>query len=480
MAELQYDTISHYLFKDCERFLINYLKNSNGVNLPFLFREFVKFLGYDFGVVSKDKRLKSRLYMRLRRKLDSFSKRGYIELQKVDGFVWVKPVKGFIDLIINGEKLPQTLIRIHEDRAAARMILLKRKRLSLDDWRELSLCLRDYIHDVSQRCLVFYCPEEFVNDRWLFLPYQHRFMKRNLRKKLEEYDSIWSNASKYNKGIFITLTLNPKSYRNLLEASKLVSKLLNKFLWLLSRILGFRPCYICSFEPQKSGNPHIHLVIFGINEIPIIRKSKSDVVKFIVRYGNSEEFLSYMRKSLKRLSLGFEDINGLLSLVDSHFEEIYDKVNHFALTLRLERWGFGKIHYEYRIRKSKDGWVWANRRVKPRRCKTLNVQHYLRKYLRKTFSFSFNFDGDKLKVDNLRVSFYFASNKRFFTCSRVLLVKRDKRKVLVRWVFIGSFHFLEIPDWILLASGMEVFYDWFHDVFKFHKNASIITTTAIC
>lgn len=460
---VQYDI----LFKSFR--LIDRLKNVDCVNLPSLFKEYVKFLGYDFKSVSRNKKLYSRLYMKLRRKLIFLHKKGYIELKKIDGLIWILPKKGLIDLIINEVKFAQTLNRMHPLRGEARAILARKKRLSDSDWRDLNLILRDYIFDVSQKCLVFYSPEEFTSQKWLFLPYQHRFLKKRLKKKLKEYDLVWDNASsKFDKGIFVTLTLNPKSYSNLLEASKLSRKLFNKFMFLLSRNLGFRPVYICNFEPQKSGNPHIHLVIFGISEIPIISKSKKDVIRFILRHKDDKEFLEYMRKSLKRLRLSFKDVNDLLGLLDSHFDKIYDKVNHFALTLKLKTWGFGSIHYEYRIKRVNEGWVWASRRAKPRRCKTLNVQNYLKKYLKKTFSFTLNVKENKLILNGSRVAFYFASNKRFYTCSRVLLVKKvEKDKFFVKWVFIGTFYYLDIPDWIVEASGFYVVYDRFKERFKF-------------
>jgi len=258
----------------------------------------------------------------------------------------------------------------------------------------------DYIDDVGSRVIVLYNGRL---DRFKFLRYTHRFLKHRLREKLRAYDRVWDNASKkHNVGVFLTLTMAPKTYPNLYEASRRISEALNRLLSFLARRLGRRPEYIAVFEPQNSGNPHLHVVIFGVGRI--------------------------------------ED--------------------HFRLTPILVGHGFGFVHFEYKIIKKNGKWVWANPRFKPKACRTTDVQVYLRKYLSKTFNSikksSNSAWKQKLDLSSFKLAFYFASNKRFFTCSRSLMVKLNHRSSSGYWVYIGSFYWLEVPDFILLYARVTL------------------------
>ncbi|MEM2405831.1 MAG: hypothetical protein QXR05_11925, partial [Candidatus Methanomethylicia archaeon] len=222
-----------------------------------------------------------------------------------------------------------------------------------------------------------------------------------LLKKLEEYDSVFKNASeRHNVGVFLTLTMNPEVYPNLYEASVRIYKALNRLMSFLTRRLGFRPDYIAVFEPQDSGNPHLHVIIFGVERI--------------------------------------ED--------------------HYKLTKILVKHGFGYIHFEYKIRKVHGKWVWANRANKPENCKTIDVKDYLKKYLTKVFNTQFNgFTNWKqeISVSEVKLAYYFASNKRFFTCSRLLMIEREA-KVSYGWFFIGSWYWLDVPNWVLELANVTL------------------------
>jgi len=372
----------------------------SGVNLPLLFRFYLTSLGLDYENILKDRVLYDRLYKRLLRFIRFLEKENMVKVSKVDGLLWIEPTQKMVDLIDRFDKVKfkdfskREHGHMHDSRFDAFMVLRSKKSLEHDDWRELLACLSDYVEKTSKLALVFKHREE---DRYLLLHYTHRFLKRNIKKKLKEYDKVWSVASeRFDKGIFLTLTLDPASYRNLIDASKRISFAFNRFMSFLSYRFGFRPSYISILEPQNSGNPHLHVIIFGISRI--------------------------------------ED--------------------HFKLTKVLKKHGFGFIHFEYQIKKTKDGnWVWANRRYKPKRCKTSDVKNYLRKYLVKTFSFDFD-DGDKsfsgsFDVSKFKIAFYFASNKRFFTCSRVFLVFKKKFEGSGEWIFIGVYDWLELPNFVL-------------------------------
>jgi hypothetical protein len=388
---------------NCERIVKHLLKcgYGSGVNLPCLLRFYVSSLGLKYEDILKDKVLYDRLYKRLLRYVRLLEKEGYVKVSKINGFLWIEPLPKMVDLISSFDivKFKDFSKREHghrfmrEDRFDAFMVLRSKKTLERDDWSELLACLDSYVEKTSNLALVFKHREE---DRYLLLHYNHRFLRRNIKRKLKEYDKIWSLASqKFDKGVFLTLTLDPASYKNLVDASKRISLAFNRFMSFLSCRLGFRPFYISSLEPQDSGNPHLQIVIFGISRI--------------------------------------ED--------------------HFRLTKILQKHGFGMIHWEYQIKKNKDGnWVWANRRYKPKNCRTFNVKDYLKKYLVKTFSSYFD-DSDKsfsgsFDVSKFKIAFYFASNKRFFTCSHSLLVFKKKFVGSGLWVFVGVYDWLELPNFV--------------------------------
>jgi hypothetical protein len=237
--------------------------------------------------------------------------------------------------------------------------------------------------------------------------------------------------------------MDPKRYHNLYQATKLMSMSFNRFMSLLTGRLGFRPPYICILQPQNSGNPHLHVLIFGISWIEA----------------------------------------------------------HSLLTRIIERQGFGMIHHEYAIRRVRDRsgkwiWIWANLRKRPPDCKTKDVKLYLRTYLASALlnaisSSKRNFEGilTEFEEDDLerqlsysvlevfrekygeekfkkllkvlgayKVSFYFATNKRFFTCSRDLMPEPKKRSSFGLWELAGVWYWQDVPEWVQRMAGAVLVY----------------------
>jgi len=406
-----------------------------GVNLPTLLHVYLDSLGLSYERVAQDRKEYMRYYMRLKRFVDSLAERGLVRTSKIDGFIWARPLPKMVDLmLLTHAKLnqggcdgqPPSALGPHDGcssrfrpqhpaRIEARTLLKRKKRLDLDDWFELNRLLEEYIEDTSKRVIVL---KHVELDEFKFLRYEHRFTKRRLKKALREFDRIWEVASsRYNVGVFITLTMNPSTYNNMIEALDRMSKAFNRFMRFLStkEVLGLRPLYIKALEPQNSGNPHLHVVLFGVHRI----------------------------------------------------------MDHYKLTKFLEDMGFGSIHYEYKIVKDGNGnWVWA--RSRPRDAKTNNVKDYLKKYLLKTFSSLLSSSEEKVfsppkrpkpellfNVAEFKASFYFASNRRFYTCSRQLLSKPNKgATVKLRiWIFVGSWRWIDLPDWILEAAKVTLVED---------------------
>jgi len=397
-----------------------------GVNFPYLLRFYAESEGIEPDLLLSDRRLYMRLYMRLRRFLSRLENQGFIEFQKVDGLVWIKPTSAMVDLICavnskiqtgvkpNGGGKTAFSVRVfgHWARVEASKLLLSRKELSFEDWEELDGLLSDYVEDVGKRVIILARRDVFGEREFKFLRYRHRFLRRELKRKLRLYDRVWALASaKYSEGIFLTLTMDPKTYRNLYEASKRISKALNRFMSFLAKRLGFRPPYLAVFEPMDSGNPHIHLVVWGVRRI--------------------------------------ED--------------------HYSLTRILVRQGFGMIHWEYGIKRNGSSWTWRNRRYKPRGAKG-DVIGYLKKYLKKVFYGCSKPSEPKLEYSeslhrwikrpqpslaDFKLAFYFASNKRFFTFSRCFNSPKSRYRSS-GWVFVGSWNWLDVPDWILETANVRL------------------------
>lgn len=165
----------------------------------------------------------------------------------------------------------------------------------------------------------------------------------------------------------------------------------------LRRRIGFRPPYVSVLEFQDSGNPHLHVVLFGISRI----------------------------------------------------------MDHYELTEYLKKIGFGEIHFEYQVVNRKGKWVWKNPKKKPSKLRNDGVGDYLKKYIRKVFDYESDSSGyghsDSRSIRDylgkMKVSLYFATDKRFFTYSRSLY-----RPVYLPkeygWIYVGCYNVYELPDWV--------------------------------
>jgi len=362
-----------------------------GVNLTVLTRFYLeRLLKVKAKPWSKEYR---RAYMRLYRFFNSLAKEGLVEVRKVDGLVWVKakPDRA-VDLIFYARKIQtrKTPGRINWYRLAALKYVIHRRKITESDWGVLYDLFLGYLEDTECRVLVFKDP----NGEIYIKPYSHRFQPSYLKRVKRKLREAFQNASVYREGVFLTLTMDPKSYSSIYEASRLVSVSWNRFMSWLRKRVGFRPEYVAVLEWQDSGNPHLHVVLFGVSRI--------------------------------------ED--------------------HWRLTEYLKGIGFGEIHWEYQIVNNGGSWVWRNPKAKPRDSGSSNsVDSYLMKYLSKVFYGSSKGAPkgatSSIDISVMKISLYFATNKRFFTYSR-RLCRLVYYRVSVGWVFIGSYDIYDLPEWL--------------------------------
>jgi hypothetical protein len=390
------------------------LHTPNGANLPWLVKEASK--------CYKDLKPKA-IYYRLRRLLLAWSKQGIISLEKVDGLLTAKPLR--VDLIIRLAKLKPANRKsgrhINKWRLEAKRLLMEFRSLSEVEWETLTFLFLSYLDDVNERLIVL--KNSLEDPPYLLIPYKHRFRKERLREIKKLYEELWDKLSEgCTHGVFLTCTIDPSKYHSLYEIVEAVAKAFNRLMSWIKKKCGFRPHYIAVNEFQDSGRLHIHIILFGISRLA-------------------------------------------------------DKFSE--LTPELERVGFGKISYIYQIKRSSRGkWVWSQDKPKESR---LNPRDYLMKYLSKAIYLPQEVEklpleckkigAGKLPLEYQKVAMYWATNKRFFSHSR--LPKEGERLLIVEkkveaipvgygWVFVGSFTIWDIPMEIVeLSLNPEIFYKYF-------------------
>jgi len=137
-----------------------------------------------------------------------------------------------------------------------------------EGWKKaITDLFKQYLSSTQDKAIVLFNEDE---DRWISIPYMTRFQKKYLRKVSKRLSNI-SIAS----GYFLTLTVDPKCFTNIVEASKDLNHAWNrlksalqkkygkglKFLRVLEFGMGKRKGI--SFE-NATHLPHLHIVISGI------------------------------------------------------------------------------------------------------------------------------------------------------------------------------------------------------------------------
>lgn len=138
-----------------------------------------------------------------------------------------------------------------------------------EGWKkEITDLFRSYLSSTQDKAIVLF--NEDV-DKWISIPYMTRFQKKYLRKVRKRLSNI-----NIPSGYFLTLTIDPKAYYNIYEASKALNQAWNrlksalqkrygkgiKFLRILEFGTGKRKGV--SFE-DATHLPHLHIVITGFS-----------------------------------------------------------------------------------------------------------------------------------------------------------------------------------------------------------------------
>ena len=160
---------------------------------------------------------------------------------------------------------------------------------------------------------------------------------------------------------------------------------------------------------------------------------------------NLNRFFSYLRKKFKKrlpyLNVFEFTESGLLHCHIVIFGVKY-LLNSKKISYLWNKYGQGKIIKIYALKNDGDGgFTWLKN--KPADCKEKSLSNYLTKYLRKAF------------YDKEALSLYWASNKRFYSYSRVLYKNDDTKGYKIKkWEYIGVFHKIDIEK----AGGVSELY----------------------
>ncbi|MGE4212403.1 MAG: hypothetical protein AB7E75_03450 [Candidatus Methanomethylophilaceae archaeon] len=258
-----------------------------------------------------------------------------------------------------------------------------------------------YDDEVSQKIIALISNDgEIIGSQ-----YSTRF--NDIRKaaiSLKKFDhAVDVSLGEYRKAVFLTLTTDPKLFKNLWEANRSFGKSWNKFLsFITKKFGGKRPKYINAFEYTKSGLMHCHAIIF-VDYLMDVKKI-------------SEEWLRIGQAKI---------------------------VYIYALHNQIARGG-----------KSRQ-WQWLKTRpVDPRTGKQTKMRcgtDYLKKYLKKatlamTSSEWKGKDGKTHSENKYEIqSLYWAHNKRFWTSSRSLLPQKEEEEIEIeeetepKFAFLGVF-----------------------------------------
>jgi hypothetical protein len=118
-----------------------------------------------------------------------------------------------------------------------------------------------YVGDVSGKTIVLVDPSE---KEIIYLPYRTRFDEDYGKRIARKLKGIG-----FTEGIFLTLTLNPRLFSTLHEAYVSMISGFNKIITAVRKRYPNFKGYVRVVEFQESGNPHLHVLLFGVDFVPV-------------------------------------------------------------------------------------------------------------------------------------------------------------------------------------------------------------------
>lgn len=124
------------------------------------------------------------------------------------------------------------------------------------------------------------------------IPYATRF--NNLPKQIklrENFENAFRGGeAQYDIASFVTLTTDPKLFKNLWDANKYFQKNWNKLITALRKRLKKELPYVCVREFQNNGRVHFHIVLFGVHLPPTKKNApwNNPISRTWQKYGQGE------------------------------------------------------------------------------------------------------------------------------------------------------------------------------------------------
>jgi len=126
---------------------------------------------------------------------------------------------------------------------------------------EVEAYAKRYMEDVTNKTLVLINHE---HQKIKYLPYKTRFDDEYAKRIARKWKKIG-----YTEGIFLTLTLNPNRFSSLHQAYTGMIEGWNKIVTAIRKRYPNFIGYVRVVEFQKSGNPHLHIMLFGVDFVPV-------------------------------------------------------------------------------------------------------------------------------------------------------------------------------------------------------------------
>ena len=121
----------------------------------------------------------------------------------------------------------------------------------------------DYVECVSNKIIIL---QNIENGEYEYIPYKTRWTdKDRWLENLRKYDRVWKNATKrYKVAVFLTLTTDPNRFGSIMEMAESINIAWDKFRAWVRKRFGRKIEFIRILEFTKSGIPHLHVILFGI------------------------------------------------------------------------------------------------------------------------------------------------------------------------------------------------------------------------
>lgn len=320
--------------------------------------------------------------------------------------------------------------------------------LKEEDKEELSALFELYLDDINEKLILL----KSETNELLLLHYKTRFTSKHeaIDRLIKAEESFNLAKSLYTNAVFLTLTL-PTIFPPKL-ALWILSFLLHRIKAYLKRKLGYSPPHFKVVEPQRSFNPHFHIIIFGIDFVMPKEQLTAYLEKHLVN------FLSNLGKHYKRtINKGASETDVLaLNLLSQVFIKKYYKYKK-----KRPRYA-GPVNYITKVKDQEGTLIFEN--PPPSREKSTmhdggnqTVWDYIKFYMVKNISLCdeeeapTNYDVKKAKRKNDFRPFYWLWRLPFYTVSPQIRPPK-KPKPPASYKFIGVFTEEELANLNLLEQ----------------------------